>query len=209
MRRWWASGGLVCLFLGWRAATAFEVRSDARIADVRHDSWHPGGKQPTSFSTVDFLLSKGSAGHIVLGMSMEELRKVVDPRFIEVVDRNHNRTPYSQVIVHLDDEYEWKESLVAELSSGTAPTIQRIFVNDKRFQTEKGIRIGSSLGDLRRAYRNLRFQEADEGSWLVAYVDSLGMGFTLDSPTRDYVGETEAMRIPDEMTIVYICVSGR
>jgi hypothetical protein len=142
-------------------------------------------------------------------MSLEELRKVVDSRFIEVVERNHDRTAYSQVIVHLDDEYEWKESLVAELSSGTASTIQRICVNDNRFQTEKGIRIGSSLGDLRRAYKNPRLQDAAEGSWLVAYVDSLGMEFTLDSPTREYVGETEAMRIPDEMTIVNICVIGR
>jgi hypothetical protein len=101
-----------------------------------------------------------------------------------------------------------KPSLVADLVGETLGphriqrfTLGRIVVYDPRFKTEKGIGVGSTLGDLRRTY-SVDDIGGLEDSPLSAAVRELGMSFALSySPPAEWFKTHDQGLIPDSAKI--------
>jgi len=76
------------------------------------------------------------------------------------------------------------DAIVAELAArNNQLVIWRIQVNDSKLRTAKGIHVGSTVSDLRAAYRVTSVLEGEEGVFL--RVDQLSASFSLDQSGAD------------------------
>ena len=95
--------------------------------------------------------------------------------------------------------------------TGPANGVDQIEVNDRRFKDDAGIHVGSTFGQLRKAYSNLELA-VGEGQYCVL-LGNVGLSFCLelDSHTEMALNETDGnvSRIPDSAPVRYILVIGK
>jgi hypothetical protein len=163
-------------------------------------------------------LSKGKAGPVEIGMSIDDLYQSVGKNITKLND-TYSEGFFSPVIeVYTGQGDREKPALVAEVvgacrASGERPSVMatfvvgRISVKDSRFKTNLGIGVGSTLGEIRRWYR-VDWITFGEGP-LVARVDQIGMSFALDyaNPPEAWYTTHDAALIPDSARIVSILIT--
>ncbi len=92
---------------------------------------------------------------------------------------------------------------------GQYPTflVGRITVYDSRFKTDKGVGVGSTLGEIRRNYK-VDWIGFGEGP-LFARVEQIGMSFALDysKPPREWYETHNPTLIPDSAKVVSILLA--
>lgn len=154
-----------------------------------------------------FLLAKGKAGFVEIGMTIDaaqakygrEATKLIArypegmfTPLLEVYLPGHTSTTAPALLLRIEQDKEW--------------IIDGIGVEDGRFRTREGIGVGSTLGQIRRAYRinDIAFGEGP----LYANVAELAMSFQLDftDPPRAWYKSRDQRLIPDhaKITSVYL-----
>lgn len=152
-----------------------------------------------------FLLAKGKAGLIEVGMTIDaaqakygrEATKLVAhypegmfTPLLEVYLPGQTSTTAPALLLGIDLENEW--------------IVDGIGVNDARFRTREGIGVGSTLGEVRRAYRikNIAFGEGP----LYANVEELNMSFELDftDPSPEWYRSRNQRLIPDRAKVTAV-----
>jgi len=154
----------------------------------------------------DFTLSKSHVGNIRLGMSINSLYQL------------YNRECFRLVDLQLEGQFSPAIELSLGNDSSSVVTIEytcrksywiidRISLYDKRFSTAEGIRVGSTLGELRRNYK-IDWIDFGETA-LFARVDELGMSFALDiSELGDGVYDlVKKNKLPDNIRIAFILLT--
>jgi len=164
----------------------------------------PGGlKAEKKAAPPEFLLTPQKAGKLTLGMSIDEVYRLFgrestrlddlqsEGQFVPVLQiflGPNRQNPALAVGIH------WENAWVAE----------PIMVYDPRFRTEKGIGVGSTLGELRKVHRvkSIYLVEGD----LLASVEELQMSFELKLPEipPEFLETRDPQLIPDSAKI--ICV---
>ncbi|TES89915.1 MAG: hypothetical protein E3J87_11095 [Candidatus Cloacimonadota bacterium] len=165
----------------------------------------------TPVVTKKFLLSKQKAGYVEIGMSIDALYTKYGRESTKLVDLYLEGMFSPAIEIFLNTEKD-KPSLVAEIGlspsgSSKAFIVSRITVYDDSFRTEKGMGVGSTLGDLRK-HHQINWIELGEGG-LIARSDELMMSFVLflvDIPEEWYMTRDMEL-IPDSTKIVSIFIN--
>jgi hypothetical protein len=124
-----------------------------------------------------FLLARGRAGGVRLGMPLAQVRGLFGARAIRMTDLRleGEATPAALVTV----AGAATSSLTVEIDPSTRDSlITRITVRDARYRSAQGIGVGSTLGMLRRSCRVDWIAQGEPDA--VARVDALGMSFIID-----------------------------
>jgi hypothetical protein len=170
--------------LSWLALLSGAVRSDAQD---------------------NHLLEKNRAGQIEIGMTIDELHTRYEPSstkliatyvegmfapVLEIYPRGAAKKGRSPLVIAIDKDREW--------------IVDSIQVNDARFRTAEGIGVGSTLGDIRKAY-TVKWIDFGEGK-LYANVDEIGMSFELDftQPPPEWYERRDQRLIPDRAKVVSV-----
>ncbi|MFC1607471.1 hypothetical protein ACFL47_05825 [Candidatus Latescibacterota bacterium] len=151
-----------------------------------------------------FLLRKGAAGKLKLGMSKNELYKQFDEKLTELTDLKLEGHYCPAIAIYLSDESNEEKqqpNLIAEITQKKDWTVWRIRVYDKRFRTKEGIGIGSTFGEIKKLYD---FGWSHHGEhMLCAEVKDLKVHFEINGwfskKTRD--------SIPDDREIISVVVN--
>jgi hypothetical protein len=153
----------------------------------------------------DYLLEKNRAGQVELGMTIDELHTRYEPSstklvatyvegmfapVLELYSRGAAKKGRPPLVIAIDKDREW--------------VVGGIQVNDARFRTAKGIGVGSTLGDIRKAYA-VKWIDFGEGP-LYANVDELSMSFELDlaQPPSEWYKTKDQRLIPDRAKVVSV-----
>jgi hypothetical protein len=124
------------------------------------------------------LVERHRVGVVEVGMPEQKLIDAFPANRREFVDLRHEGMPSPAWRLRWDGATR-PDALVAELEPAEGPrTVWRIQVRDPAFRTAKGIGIGSTVGQLRAAYR-LDNIVSGEGNVAIV-VDTLSASFTLD-----------------------------
>jgi len=159
-----------------------------------------------SQSPDDFLLSASKAGRVEIGMTIDHVYAV------------HPRNQTRLTDLALEGFFSPALEIMDSGRSGSAPSltleigwnqnwvVSRIMVHDQRYKTDSGIGVGSLLGDVRRKY-NVDWIDLGEGH-LVASVDSIGMGFLLDSQiiSESWYQKRDKNLIPDSEKVIGVLI---
>ncbi|MBN1293202.1 MAG: hypothetical protein JXB48_15295 [Candidatus Latescibacteria bacterium] len=154
----------------------------------------------TPYKTNEFLLQKHNAGSLKIGMTVDELFTIYGLRDTDLVDLYIEGSFTPAIEIYLQTGDNRKPSLVAEFR-GDRHRIWLININDKRFKTDKGIGIGSSLGDVRKAYTVNRIDWGERGFF--ARVDDVRMTVIFDNlvPPPEWYEEKNPDLMPDDAII--------
>jgi hypothetical protein len=153
----------------------------------------------------DFVLMPHRAGIVRAGESIDTLywrEPKIDAELIDLKTEG-SFTPVLKVTVEGK-----RDALRAYIAAGDGQFIVRgIDVRDPRLRTQAGIHVGSTLGELRKAYGK-RFKLSSDGTSAVR-VDSLSMTFRLggdvyDNPRHRVHNFSD---LPDDVPIVSIWVN--
>lgn len=179
----------------------------------------------TPVVTRKFLLSKQKAGHVKIGMSIDDLYRKYDRKSTKLVDLYTEGTFSPALEIYLNkEEDEEKYSFITEIGWSPLHTskieksisvaryrtgfvVTRIQVYDENFKTEKGVGVGSTLGELWKHYK-VDWLDFGEGG-LIARSDELMMSFVLflvDIPEEWYMTRDMEL-IPDSTKIVSILIN--
>lgn len=157
---------------------------------------------------TEFELSKEKAGLITAGMPIDELYVAVGRSNTKLVDRFAEGLFTPAIEIYLSEGAKTKPSVVTEVV-GQSPTFRvgRITVYDVRFKTEKGVGVGSTLGEIRRNYQ-VDWIGFGEGP-LVARAEQIGMSFVLDyaRPPSEWFKTHNPELIPDSAKVVSILLA--
>lgn len=159
-------------------------------------------------SGCGYLLSKGKAGPISSGMTVDELYAKVGRTNTKLVDLQLEGFFSPAIELYLNPNQRTKPSLVAEITGQYSTfRIDRVTINDPRFKTVNGIGIGSTLGEIRHNYK-VDWIGFCEGP-LCARVEQLGMTFALDfaHPPRKWYKTNNPALIPNSAKVVWILVA--
>lgn len=152
----------------------------------------------------EFLISGDKAGFVELWMTANEVREKYGANSTKIVDFQLEGMPSPAINVYLINGDTNTASLTCELRG---ENVDRIWVNDARFKTEKGIGIGSTLGMLRKEYTVNWI--SGEGA-LIARVEALGISFELNGrPPHEFYTKRDMSLIPDDMLISGLFLTGR
>jgi len=155
----------------------------------------------------DFLLSKYKAWSIEIGMTIDALYTKYARESTNLVDLYLEGTFSPAVEIYLSGkEKKNRPSVVAEIGCQNGFVVWRINVYDKRFRTDKGIGVGSTLGDIRKSYK-VDWIAFGEGL-LFARVEEIGMSFALDIvkvPPKWYETRDQNL-IPDSAKVVSVLI---
>lgn len=157
---------------------------------------------PARSGVKEFVLSRGKAGPIETGMTVDQVLASVGRSNARLVDRQLEGSFSPALEIYLTKNERTKPSLVAEIVGHDR--IGRIYVYDSRFKTEKDIAVGSTLGEIRRKYR-VDWIGFGEGP-LCARVEQTAMTFALDysKPPREWYKTHNPALIPDGAKVVSI-----
>ncbi len=152
----------------------------------------------------NFLLSKGKAGPIKIGMSVDDLYAKVDRARTKLIDLYSEGFFTPALEIYLNQQMTNRPSLVVGLSKNW--TVHDIFVYDPGFKTDKGFGVGSTLGDIRKEYRVNWIGFGERG--LVAHVEQIGMSFALDfaKPSPQWYKTQDQALIPGNAKVVWVLV---
>jgi hypothetical protein len=165
-----------------------------------------------------FDLSKGKAGRLEIGMTIDDLYQSVGKQNTKLVDA-YSEGYFSPIIeIYPVQGPAEKPALRAEVvgkcpASNEKATINytfvvgRISVNDPQFKTSLGIGVGSTLGEIRQRYK-VDWITFGEGP-LVARVEDVGMSFALDyaSPPEAWYTTHDPALIPDSARVTSILLT--
>jgi hypothetical protein len=160
---------------------------------------------PARGGAKEFVLSRGKAGPIETGMTVDQVFASVGRKSARLVDQQIEGFSSPALEIYLTKNQRTRPSLVAEIVGHDR--IGRINVYDSRFKTEKGIGVGSTLGEIRREYR-VDWIGFGEGP-LCARVEQIGMTFALDysKPPREWYETNNPALIPDGAKVVSILLA--
>jgi hypothetical protein len=153
-----------------------------------------------------FVLLRGRVGPVILGMTVDQLLRLYDRSHFQFVDLQLEGLFSPAIIVTYGNQFE--PFLRVEYSSNQGQwIINRILLQNKKFQASKGIAIGSTLGDLRHYY-TVDWIDFGEGD-VIARVDELGMSFILDvTPLGDNAfSQVRNKTVPDSLKITSILLT--
>ena len=162
----------------------------------------------------NFLLSKQKAGLIEIGMTVDNLYSRYKRKSTKLVDLYIEGMFSPALEIYLNGkEEETKYSLIAEIGWGSSSNtnsgfiVSRIQVYDEVLKTEKGIGVGSSLGELRNHYK-VNWIDFGEGGF-IARINEIDMSFILfliDIPEEWHMTRDQEI-IPDSVKIRSILVN--
>lgn len=150
---------------------------------------------------ADFTLQQHRAGIVSVGENVDVLYRAVNGK-AELMDLKAEGMFTPLLKLTIDGR---KDALRAYIGAGDRALIVRaIEVRDPRFRTAAGIRLGSTLGELRKAYGPL-VKIGGEGT-VGARVESLSMTFDLggDVYDNDRYRARDLSDVPDDVPIVGI-----
>ncbi|MHB9027698.1 MAG: hypothetical protein ACYC9O_02905 [Candidatus Latescibacterota bacterium] len=150
----------------------------------------------------DFLLQREKAGRLKVGATVDELNAIYRgfPKNLVDLDREGFFTP--AIEIYLQNHEKMIPSLVAEFR-GDEHRIHMIKIIDQRFKTEKGVGVGSTLGDVKKAYRVSRIEWDELGFF--AQVEDIGMAFILDAVAPPgWAEKRDPGMIPDDAKVISI-----
>ncbi len=150
----------------------------------------------------DFLITSERAGVIETGMAVDDLYRLFGTDCVKLVDLQAEGFFYPALEVYMGRE---KPSVDADLVCGGGYTLGRLRIYDERFHLESGIRVGSTLGDLRKAY-HIDWLHWGEGAF-GAGVNEAGVSVWFENftvPEAWYKTNDDSL-IPDDVKIAFIC----
>jgi hypothetical protein len=161
-----------------------QEQEEARIdPSTRRDA----REEATGLMPGRFVLLPGQAGLVQVGMRVEDLKAAVPAGML--VEKEIRREGISMTLFEvLNDSYSQETGLVAEPLCEPECRIYRIEVRDRKYQTPEGVGIGSTYGEVRRAY-TISYATAEEGN-VVAVAEEQRMSFLLDP------GELDRQQLP-------------
>ncbi len=154
-----------------------------------------------------FLLSMHRAGEVEIGMTIDALHTKYNPQSTKLVARYPEGMFTPELEIYLEQGTQrGGPSIIVGIDKETDWIVNSIHVNDRRFRTAKGISVGTTLGDLRRAYK-VDWIDFGEGP-LVANVKEVGMSFELDfsDPPREWYRSKDQRLIPDSARVVSVYI---
>lgn len=147
-------------------------------------------------SANSFRIDNHRAGPVTVGMNAYDLYDMFSIEDKELIDL-HLEGSLSPALVLKVRAGEEAGEITAEIGAiANQLVVTRISISDPVFRTDKGIGVGSTVGDLRGAY-DLSWVDVAEGGVYVG-VDELGASFALDQSGPD---GTELWRIRDAQKI--------
>jgi len=156
-----------------------------------------------------FHIDRNHVGKLALGLPESQIYSLYPRLPKRKVDLRLEGDPTPAVEIYLSPHCH-DPALTVRLT-GPRNTVDEIEVNDHRFQNDAGIHVGSTFGQLRKAYSNLELA-VGEGQYCVL-PGNAGLSFCLelDSHTEMALNETDdnVSRIPDSAPVRYILVIGK
>jgi hypothetical protein len=135
-------------------------------------------KEPDQETLQQFELKPGSAGQIQVNISSDSLKKLVPAANLKATERELEGTKYMAYEIRNARTGNQLLLLAEESCENKACKIFRVRVLSPKFSTSEGIRIGSTFGDLKKAYK---FSYVGIGeSDFVALAEEQRMAFALD-----------------------------
>jgi hypothetical protein len=143
-----------------------------------------------------FLLERNRAGPVEIGEPIDDLYREIGRENVRLRDefREGLFTPILEIsVLHSDST----AALVADIRELPCPmfSVWDISVRDKRFRTSGGIGIGSTLGEVRRAYRTLPI--SGEGAQGVV-ADEVHMTFGIEGSLSDETSRVDGITLPSD-----------
>ena len=156
----------------------------------------PAFAAPAVAQSDAFLLARGRAGPIRTGMFVDTVYRHVDRKAVSLIDLFGEGMFTPAIAVRLPGSVA-TPALIAPIREWPcfAFAVQGIDVRDPRFRTKEGIGVGSTVGDVRRAYRDARFSE-EEGPHL--WVESQRMNFRMASAANVDTTRVTAVWLPGD-----------
>src|SRR5262245_26500285 len=141
----------------------------------------------TVHAQVDSLrLGPGRAGRFVVGMTVDEVYRLVGRENVRLIDRARGNGETSESgfspAIEITLPGGPSPSLVAPIDTWPCPifSLTGIEVFDPRFRTNAGIGVGSRLGELRRKHATRLSEEEGPHAW----VEELYLNFRLENRSR-------------------------
>lgn len=160
-----------------------------------------------------YILSKGKAGVIEIGQTIDDLYEHFDRSATRLVDLQLEGSFSPAIEVYFDSSNQKKPSFIAEIRwwREVGWAVGRITIKDDTFKTEKGIGIGSTFGEILQFYK-VTSVSAGESPYLFAIVRELGMSFQLDITYQDMPSQWRRTKdlnlIPKDSKVRSILVTG-
>ena len=145
----------------------------------------------------NFTLARGRIGALRIGMTAAEMAALFGQERVKQVDLHLEGMSTPALEIRLGDVAASRPSMTAEVFPSSENRIWRVNVFDRRFRTEEGLGIGSTLAEIRSHHR-VRMQ-VGEGN-VEAHVDELQMSF--DFGSRWY----PSTRLPASARVSSVCV---
>ncbi|GAA4439942.1 hypothetical protein GCM10023188_36610 [Pontibacter saemangeumensis] len=167
---------LYAILLGAGMAACLSQNDEAATESETEDGTAATSATETTPAPAAFVLEKGRAGNIKLGMPIEEVRQqVVDGTAVKdtlLMLEGQQSTAY---VLHQDDR---DKGLLIEQVCDPDCKVWRISVLSPEYKTAKGIGVGSKYGEVKQAYpiSTVAFEEGN----FVAVSDTASMSFELD-----------------------------
>jgi outer membrane protein assembly factor BamD (BamD/ComL family) len=160
----------------------------------------------TSENRNNYLLSKGRAGNLELGMNSGELYSLFDKALTRMTDLKLEGYYCPAVEIYADKSMK-QPSIVVQITDETDWKTWRIRVHDIRYKTKENIGIGSTLGEIKKAYGDtytLDWTAHREGERCIA-VPALKLHFELDFNPYDWKRENYDL-LPADTKVLSVVV---
>jgi hypothetical protein len=148
---------------------------------------------------ADFRLAQGTAGHIEVGLPVDEIYRRVGREHTRLIDLQLEGMFEPALEISLDGA-SVQPALIVRVREWPciAWSVQGIDVRDPRFRTAEGIGVGSTLADVSKVYRVTVGRENGPHAW----VDAVKMRFGLDSASLAPTARVTSVWLPGDPVAV-------